>query len=63
MNEQILNLVVLRSAADAAAYGLSWNFVQDGNGEYGIFGSDGEVLPVHFDDEGNQDGWEFSPAE
>jgi len=54
----ILRSVVLRSAADAAAAGLSWRFVQDGEG-YGIFGEDGNVLTVHYDDDGEPDGWEW----
>lgn len=58
----IKEIVVLRSASDAAEFGLSWNFIQDGS-EYGIFDMHGETLPVHIDEEGNADGWEFSPAE
>lgn len=52
--------IILRSAADAAAFGLSWRFVQDGNG-YGVIGTDGEFLPVHYDEDGEQDGWEYQP--
>jgi len=50
---------VIRSAADAASAGLSWRFVQDGE-EYGIFGEDGEVLPRHYDVDGEPDGWEWA---
>ena len=49
---------VLRSAADAAALGLSWRFIQDGE-EYGIMGKDGNTLPRHYDEDGEPDGWEY----
>ena len=51
-------MIVIRSAADAAAYGLSWRFIEDGEG-YGIFTREGELLQRHYDDEGEPDGWEY----
>lgn len=53
---------ILRSAADAAYYGLSWRFIHDGEG-YGVIGEAGEFLSVHYDEEGNPDGWEYYQAE
>lgn len=54
-------MIVIRSAADAAYYGLSWRFIEDGE-EYGIFAPDGELLPRHYDEEGEPDGWEYHAA-
>jgi len=51
--------IILRTPAEAASFGLSWRFIQDG-GDYGIFGPDGEVLPVHMDEHGQPSGWEFT---
>ena len=51
-------MIVIRSAADAAAYGLIWRFIEDGE-EYGIFTQGGEPLPRHYDEEGEPDGWEY----
>lgn len=58
-----MNTIILSSAADAAAIsGMSWRFIQDGR-DYGIIGPDGAVLPVHYDEEGCQDGWEWQDAD
>ena len=51
-------MIVIRSAADAAAYGLSWRFIDDGEW-YGIFTQDGEPLPRHYTKDGEPDGWEY----
>lgn len=53
-----MNTVILKSAADANFYGLSWRFIEDGEG-YGIIGKDNEYLPVNYNDDGQPDGWEY----
>lgn len=64
MNTRVeTNIIILRSAADAACWGLSWSFIEDGSSEYGIFGNDGELLLRHYDDDGQPDGWEYEVEE
>jgi hypothetical protein len=48
--------VVIRSAEEAIEFGLSWRFIQDGEG-FGIMDESGDFLPVNFDDDGEPDGW------
>ena len=56
-----MEVTVLKSAADAASMNadLSWSFIEDGEGNYGIFYSSGEPLERNYDEEGQPSGWLF----